>query len=147
MNKYVKRFLHIGLIFSGLGPIVFGIIMLCISYSDANFNPTGLEIFKGIITTYIIAFVHAGSSVFPQIESWSKMKAMFFQGLCVYLVYLVGYLVNDWLPLSALAIGLYSACFIAAFCITWLIVYLIVNKATKQMNERIKKINETDISE
>ena len=32
MNKYVREFLHRGLMFGGFGPIVFGIIILCISY-------------------------------------------------------------------------------------------------------------------
>ena len=75
MNKYVKEYLLRGLIFSGLGPVVGGCVYLFIELSGERLVLNGYEVFLTIITTYIIAFVQAGSSVFPTIEIWSKVKA------------------------------------------------------------------------
>ena len=51
MNKYVREFLHRGMMFAGFGPIVFGIIILCISYFDGVTELPALPIFSGIVTT------------------------------------------------------------------------------------------------
>ena len=141
MNKYVKEYLHRGLIFSGLGPIVLGIIYIILHASGVTIELGAWDVFKAILSTYVMAFVHAGSSVFPTIERWSKVKAMFFQGISIYTVYLVGYLINSWIPFSLLAIGLYTACFLLAFAAIWLVVYLTAKKAANKMNEKLKEIN------
>lgn len=141
MNKYVKNYLLRGLIFSGLGPVVMSIVYLCLESSGVVMQLSAVDQFKAIISTYIIAFVHAGGSVFPTIEEWPKVKAAFFQGLTIWAVYLIGYLVNDWIPLSWLAIGLYTGCFILAFVGTWIIVILVTKAVVKKMNEKIKEIN------
>lgn len=141
MNKYVKEFLHRGLIFSGFGPVVLGIIYLIVNASGAKVELGAWDVFKAIMSTYVMAFVHAGASVFPTIDHWSKVKAMFFQGLSIYTVYLVGYLINSWIPFSLLAIGLYTGCFVLAFVAIWIVAYVTSNKAAKRMNEKLKEIN------
>ena len=98
MNKYVKEYLKRGLIFSGFGPIIVGIIYLCVEGSGVDLKLNAQTVFLAIITTYIIAFVQAGSSVFNQIESWSKAKSLFFQMTSIYVVYVGGYLINNWIP-------------------------------------------------
>ena len=115
MNKYVRTYLHRGLIFAGLGPIVTSIIYIILEASGTEIVLSGLDVFKAIVTTYIIAFVHAGSSVFPQIEKWPLFKSIFFQGLSIYLVYTIGYLINSWIPLNPVIIGIYSGCFFGIF--------------------------------
>ena len=74
MNKYLKAFLHRGLIFGGFGPIVMAIIYLILSFSIDGFLVGGVELFTAAISTYVLAFVHAGASVFNQIESWPIAK-------------------------------------------------------------------------
>ena len=81
MNKYLKAFLHRGLIFGGFGPIVVGIIYLILSMTLDSFSVSGKEMFFAIISTYLLAFVHAGASVFNQIEEWPVTKSMFFHFL------------------------------------------------------------------
>ena len=73
MKVYIKAFLHRGLIFSGFGPIIASIVYLCLSLSIPDFMLTGTEMFVAILSTYLLAFIHAGSSVFHQIESCVKL--------------------------------------------------------------------------
>ena len=76
MNRYLKNFLHRGLIFAGFGPVVAGIVFLILQLSGVNVTLSGANIFSTVISTYIIAFLHAGSSLFHEIESFSPAKAM-----------------------------------------------------------------------
>ena len=140
MNKYVKEYLLRGLIFSGFGPIIAGIIYLILEIQGTKIELSGLEIFSAILTTYICAFVHAGSSVFPQIEHFSKIKAMFFQFISIYSVYTIGYLINSWIPLNPVIILIYTGAFVATFLVTWLVVFLMTRKLASDMNDKLKSI-------
>ena len=77
MNKHLKNFLHRGLIFGGFGPIVLGIIFFCIELSGTQLGLGGGEVLMAIFSTYILAFVQAGASVFNQIEEWPLTKSLF----------------------------------------------------------------------
>ena len=77
MNKYVKEFLKRGLMFSGLGPIVAGIVYLLIEASGTDLNLDAPTVFMAIITTYIIAFVQAGSSIFNSESLLEEYKKAF----------------------------------------------------------------------
>lgn len=136
MNKYLKDYLIRGLMFSGIGPLIFGIVALIIYLND-NIKLTGIEIISGIFTTYVIAFVHAGSSVFPQIENFSKIKALFLQLISLYLAYTIGYLINGWIPFNIIVFIIYSSCFIGGFLLIWLIVYLLTKREVNKMNESL----------
>lgn len=137
MNKYVKEYLLRGLIFAGLGPIILGIVYLSIELSGNTLSLKGHEVFMGILTTYIIAFVHAGSSVFPTIQHWSKVKAMFIQLLSLYSVYTIGYLINSWIPLKLEIIAIYTSCFVGGFLLIWLIVVISSKIVSKKLNEKL----------
>ena len=76
MKKYFKEFLLRGMMFSGLGPIVLAVIYLVLSQTVQDFSLSGGEAFAGILSTYLLAFVHAGASVFNQIEHWSTVKSL-----------------------------------------------------------------------
>ena len=136
MNKYLKDYLIRGLMFSGIGPLIFGIVALIIYLND-NIKLTGIEIISGIFTTYVIAFVHAGSSVFPQIENFSKIKALFLQLISLYLAYTICYLINGWIPFNIIVFIIYSSCFIGGFLLIWLIVYLLTKREVNKMNESL----------
>ena len=137
MNKYVKEFLKRGLMFSGLGPIVAGIVYLLIEASGTDLNLDAPTVFMAIITTYIIAFVQAGSAIFNEIESWSRIKGLFFQMTSIYVVYLVGYLINNWIPFKIEVIIIFTTILIGAFLSVWLTVFLINRKVTKKLNDNL----------
>lgn len=141
MNKYVKSYFLRGLIFGGFGPIIFAIVNLILKWSGVKVELSAYQIFSAIVTTYVIAFVHAGSSVFPQIEKWSPFKSAFFQGISLYTVYTVGYLINNWMPLKPIVILIYSSAFFGVFAIVWVIIYLVSKKTVKKMNHKLHEIN------
>ena len=137
MNIYVKEFFKRGLMFSGFGPIVAGIVYLCIEGSGVDLKLNASIVFLAIITTYIIAFVQAGSSVFNQIESWSKAKSLFFQMTSIYVVYMGGYLINNWIPFKIEVIIIFTCVYSAAYLTIWLTVYFITKNTSKKLNSKL----------
>ena len=137
MNYYVKEFLKRGLIFSGFGPIIAGIVYLSIEKSGVDLKLTGFNVFLAIITTYVIAFVEAGSSVFNQIDSWPKAKSLFFQMTSIYVVYIGGYLINNWIPFKLEVIIIFTCVFVVTYLTIWLTVYFINKKTSKKLNEKL----------
>ena len=139
MNGYVKSFLYRGLIFGSGGPIILGIIYAIISSSLADFSLSGKEVMIGIISTYLLAFIQAGSSVFNQIEEWSTAKSLFFHFLTIYLAYVTCYVVNSWIPFEPIVIIIFSGIFSLTYLAIWLTVYLIVRKTQAQLNSKIEQ--------
>jgi hypothetical protein len=137
MNKNVKEYFKRGLIFGGFGPIIAAIIIACISITQ-KVNLAGWQILVAIISTYILAFVQAGSTVFNQIENWPPIKSALLQGGSIYVVYIATYLVNSWIPLKWEVILIFTAVFIAAFAIIWLLIYFITKKTTAKLNKALK---------
>ena len=76
MNKYVKNYLQRGIAFGGFGPIVAGIVFWILHLAGVNVALNGAEAFIAILSTYLLAFVQAGSSVFNQVEGWPIAKSM-----------------------------------------------------------------------
>lgn len=137
MNKYLKEFLHRGLMFSGFGPLVFGIVILCISYFGDMPEQPALKIFMGIITTYILAFVQAGVTVFNQIEHWSICKSLLCHFGTLYITYSLCYIFNSWIPFKVEVLGVFTVIFTVGFFAIWGIVYLCVRNTGKKINEKL----------
>ena len=138
MNKYVKEFLRRGLMFSGFGPIIFGIIVLCISYFDSVAVHSARNIFMGIVTTYTIAFVQAGVTVFNQIEHWSVPKSLLCHFGLLYVVYSLSYIANSRIPFKAEVLVTFTVIFAVVFFAVWGIVYLCVRNTSKKINEKLR---------
>lgn len=132
--KYLKEYLLRGLLFSGFGPIIYGIIVLII-----NQKMTPKEIFLGIISTYIIAFVHAGSSIFPQIEKLPKVGALFIELFSLYITYTFFYLINGWLKFKLSIFLIYTTIFIGGFLLIWLIIFILTKREVKKLNQSLNK--------
>ena len=127
-----KEFCRRGFMFGGLGPIVLGIV--CLFVDDFS----GIDVFFGILSTYAIAFIQAGTSVFKDIDNWSIVKASGVQLLTIYVAYTVLYVLNDWIPFKWSVLAIYTILFVVAYLIIWLIVASIVKATTKNMNMRLK---------
>lgn len=138
MNKHVKDFLLRGLIFGGFGPIILGIVYFILSLSLPSFNLNGSEVFVGILSTYVLAFLQAGVSVFNQIESWPLAKSLFFHFGILYLAYILCYLINSWIPFEWAIVGIFTAIFAVTYFVIWITVYLVVSKTSKALNNKIK---------
>ena len=141
MNKYLKDFLHRGLIFGGFGPIILGIVYMSISLSGVDLVLDGVDIFIAIVSIYLLAFVQAGVSVFNQIERWSVARSLFFHLSSLYLAYVATYLVNTWIPFEPVVILIFTAVFAVAYFAIWLTVFFITRAVTKKMNESISELD------
>ena len=138
MNKYVKEYLHRGLMFGGFGPIVFGIVYWIISAKGVALNLSGFEVFLAIVSTYMLAFVQAGSTVFNQIESWPLPKSLLCHFSSLFVAYSLSYLGNTWIPFEPKAIAVFFAIFVAVYFVVWITVYFSVRAASKKFNKKIK---------
>lgn len=137
MNKYVKEFILRGMMFSGLGPVVLGIVYLAVSKSADNFSLSAEEIFWGILSTYLLAFVQAGASVFNQIEHWSVPKSLLCHFALLYAAYSLCYVSNSWIPFVPEVLVIFTAIFVAVYFAVWITVYLCVRRTSKKLNGKI----------
>lgn len=137
MNKYVKEFLHRGLVFGGFGPIVVSIILLAINAAGEAVTLTAKDYFTSTVSIYLLAFVHAGASVFNQIEHWSLPKSVFFHFSSLYIVYSLCYIINSWIPFEPKVLLIFTAVFVAGYIAVWLTVMVILKITTKEMNRRL----------
>lgn len=139
MNKYLKSFLHRGLIFGGFGPIILGIIYAVIQSTQKDFSLSGPEVLTAIISIYLLAFVQAGASVFNQIESFSLPKSVLCHFSVLYVAYVICYLVNNWIPFNHEVIAIFTVIFLAVYFIVWITVVSILKVTTKRLNEKLKQ--------
>ena len=138
MNKYLKEFLHRGLMFGGFGPIVAGIVYAILEKTIAGFSLGGTETFLAIISTYLLAFVQAGATVFNQIEDWPVPKSLFCHFAALYIAYSLCYILNYWIPFEPMVLLIFSLIFAATFFLIWGIVYLSVKSMSKKINSKLR---------
>lgn len=139
MKKFISNFCLRGLIATGFGPIVYGTIMLILHLCNVDTTSDGLDIFKGILSTCIMAFIIAGISNIYQVESLSLVSKIMIHALSLYLVYLVFYLLNDWIVKDLKVIGLFSLIFFSGYIVIWIIIYIIERKKIKELNNKLKE--------
>lgn len=133
MNKYAKEFLHRGLMFGGFGPVVAGIVFACIPAARLS----GGQVLLAILSTYALAFIHAGASVFNQIEHWPVAKSLLCHFGCLYLAYSLCYLANAWIPFEPMVLVIFTAVFALAYFVIWGIVYACIRATEKKMNRHL----------
>lgn len=138
MNKYLKEFLHRGLIFGGFGPIILGIIYAILQTKIENFSLSGVQVLIAIASIYALAFIQAGASVLNQIENWSIMKSTFCHFSVLFLAYLGCYLVNSWIPFDINVVLIFAAIFIAIYLIVWVTVVISITLISKKLNASLK---------
>lgn len=139
MNDLVKKFMHRGLIFSGFGPLVYGIVMLIIDLCNVEVAASGVEIFKGIISTYLLAFIVSGASVIWKVEKIGLGFSVLIHGSCLYICYLSMYLINGWIKDDLNNVLIFSLIFLVSYLVIWLIIFLVERKRANKFNEYIKK--------
>lgn len=139
MKSPVKEFFKRGMLFGGFGPIVTGIVYFCLSLFIDDFTLSGAEALVGIISTYLLAFVHAGASVFNQIEDWPITKSLFFHLLTLYAAYVLCYIANSWIPFEPIALLVFTGIFAVIYAAVWLTVYITVRTVSRKMSEGINQ--------
>ena len=137
MNIYVKEFFKRGMMFSGLGPVITAIIFAIVSHIQESFSLTAVQILIAVSSTYILAFVQAGATVFNQIEHWSLPKSLACHLSSLYITYLMCYLVNSWLPFDINAVIIFSIIFVLTFFVIWITVFLCVSFLSRRLNKNL----------
>mgnify|MGYP003563974543 CR=1 FL=1 len=138
MNKYVKEFFHRGFVCSGFGPIIFGIIIFIVSIMTDNLVLNAGEVLVGIVSTYLLAFVHAGASVFNQIEHWGIGKSLLCHLSTLYVAYSLCYLINTWIPFEPKVLLIFTLIFMAVYFVVWGFVYFSIKATSKNFNAKLK---------
>lgn len=136
MKKYLIDFIKRGLIFGGFGPVIVAVIYFIVSLSE-TVNLTPGQILVAVISSYLLAFIQSGATIFNQIENWSTAKSSLVYFTILYIAYLSCYLVNSWIPFEWLFVLIFTVSFVITYLIIWFIVYLIVKQTTKRLNEKL----------
>lgn len=137
-NSYLTQFLQRGMAFAGFGPIIAGIVFWILSLTLPDFSLTGGQALLAIVSTYVLAFVQAGASVFNQIEEWPLVKSLACHFGLLYIAYTGCYLLNRWIPFEPFVIVIFTAIFAAAYAVIWLTVYACIKAVSKRCNEQLK---------
>ena len=137
-TRPVRDFFFRGLLFGGFGPIIAGIIYLILHFTLEDLTVTGLQVFTAIVSTYLLAFVHAGASVFNQIESWPLAKSTLCHFGLLYLAYILCYVINSWIPFEPLVLGIFTAIFAVGYAVIWLAVYVSIRVTVKRLNRSLR---------
>ena len=136
MNKYVKDFFLRGLMFGGFGPIVVAIVLFVVSFFDTG-SLSASQLRVAVVSSYILAFVQAGATVFNQIEQWPILKSIGVHFLTLYITYSLCYMVNSWIPFEPKVLLIFTGIFIAVYAVVYITVYLIVRSTTKKLNKAL----------
>ena len=137
MKKYLKEFFRRGLMFGGFGPLVAGIVFFVVSKISPSFFLNGTEVFCAILSTYILAFLQAGASVFNQIENWSLMKSLLCHFSTLFVAYTSCYLLNSWIPFDYRVILIFIGIFVAVYFTVWSIVYFSIKATSRKLNMKL----------
>ena len=137
-TRPVRDFFFRGLMFGGFGPIIAGIVFLVLHFTLKDLTLTGLQVFTAIVSTYLLAFVHAGASVFNQIESWPLAKSTLCHFGLLYVAYVLCYVINSWIPFEPLVLGIFTAIFAVGYAVIWLAVYVSIRVTVKRLNRSLR---------
>lgn len=138
MKENVLEFLRRGLVASSFGPIVLAVFYLILQRNGAVQTLTVNQVCRGIFSLSALAFVAGGMNVIYQIEQLPLMVAILIHGAVLYFSYLVTYLLNGWLEWGVTPILVFSAIFVLGYLVIWAVIYSIIKKRTKKLNEILK---------
>ena len=139
MKKILLEFLRRGLAACGLGPIVLAIFYLILQHQGTVQNLTVNQVCIGIFSFSALAFTAGGMNVVYQIERLPLMAAIAVHGSVLYFSYLATYLVNNWLEWGTAPILVFSGIFILGYLLIWAIIYSVIRRNTRRVNEALRK--------
>ncbi len=139
MKKHIFEFLRRGFVALGIGPIVLAILYLILRRHAGLESLSVDAVVIGIFSISALAFIAGGMNSIYQIERLPLMAAILIHGVVLYGSYLCTYLLNDWLDLGVVPILVFSGIFIFGFFAIWAVIYAVVHKNTKSLNEKLKQ--------
>ena len=143
MRKFVLEFVRRGLPACGLGPLVLAVLYLALQQQQVIESLTVNEVCLGIFSLSALAFIAGGMNAIYQIEQLPLMVAILIHGGVLYLSYLATYLLNGWLERGVTPILVFSGIFALGYLVVWAVIYSIIKRNTKQLNELLKQKQQT----
>ena len=143
MKKFILDFMRRGLVACGLGPVVLAILCLILQQSANLMTLTINQICIGIFSLTILAFIAGGMNAIYQFEQLPLMVAILIHGSVLYISYLGTYLLNGWLEWGAAPIIVFSGIFVVGYLAIWAIIYFIIKRNTRRLNEALKQKQQT----
>ena len=139
MKKFILDFLHRGLAACGLGPVVLAVLYLILQKAANLTTLTVNQICVGIFSLTILAFIAGGMNAIYQFEQLPLMVAILIHGGVLYVSYLGTYLLNGWLDWGTAPIIVFSGIFVVGYLTIWAVIYSIITRNTKRLNEALKQ--------
>ena len=143
MKKIVLEFCRRGMIASGFGPIVLAIVYLILDHHSSIELLTVNQVYIGIFSLSALAFIAGGMNVVYQIERLPLMYAIFLHGIVLYVVYLITYLINNWIVLGLTPIFVFTGIFVFSYIVIWILIYTITKKNTDKINQILIEKHQT----
>lgn len=137
-SEYFKQFGLRGLVAMGFGSVVLSVIYLILGLSGVIDRLAWSEVVLGYLTITALAFLTGGITVVYQIEELPLSLATTLHGFILYIGYALVYVTNNWLKDGIIPFLVFTGIFIAGYILVWLVIYLITNKGTKNINNKIK---------
>ena len=135
MKKFWKEFLLRGLICAAGGPVILAIIYGILGATGAveSFSPQ--EVCTGILTITLMAFIVAGMTAIYQVEQLPLPTMILLHGGALYIVYILTYLLNGWLPADLTPILVFTGIFVVGYGLIWLIIYFVERAKADKLNK------------
>ena len=143
MKKNIFEFIRRGFIACGFGPLVLAVVYLILKENGAPEMVNVNDVCLGIFSLSALAFIAGGMNVVYQIERLPIMLAILIHGGVLYICYLITYLLNGWIETGVTPILVFSGIFMAGFIAIWLFIYSVTRKNAEKINDKLKKIQET----
>lgn len=138
MKRFFSEFMFRGLIAMGIGPIVLATVYLILKQAGAVDTLTVDQVFIGIFSLSILAFIAGGMNAIYQFERMPLLTAILIHGAVLYVGYLTTYLINDWLDFGIIPIIVFTAIFVVGYIVIWAIIYSIIRRNTAKINKVLK---------
>ena len=139
MKKFMLEFIRRGLVACGFGPIVLAVVYLVLrEHAGVQMLPVS-QVCVGIFSLFFLAFIAGGMNAIYQFERLPLMLAILIHGGTLYISYLAAYLINDWLERGIIPVVVFTAIFVIGYLVIWAVIYSIVKRNTKKVNEALKQ--------
>ncbi len=139
MKRFIAEFFRRGLIACGFGPIVLAVLYMILHNKGLIDTLTVNQVCTGIFSITALAFTAGGMNAVYQIERLPLMTAILIHGIILYISYLGAYLLNNWLESCLIPILVFSGIFVVGYLVIWSIIYCLVKRNTKRLNEKLKR--------
>lgn len=137
MKKHVIQFCKRGMMAAWGGPAILAVVYFALGRVGVIQVLTPAEVFQGILTVTLLAFIAAGVSVVYQIDRLPLTGAILIHSVVLYLDYILIYLWNGWLGQGLTPILVFTVIFAAGYALIWLIIYLSTRNNIEKLNKQL----------